>query len=211
VTQAPGGLHGVCHAAADDGEGTASDVAIVLARAAGARRLLRIGEPLVKDADAVRLTTGRQARNDTTLAVLALAGQSGLPDAELFEAVYGFAFVPARHDGVLGVLLHRVRQRLADGGVVEREGGHVRLHISAPLVVVDPRCTRTVDDRVLHIVAESGRADARTAARRLGLPLRTVQGALAQLVNEGVCRRERSGRHIEYVVEDTTFMEPTRA
>ena len=41
------------------------------------------------------------------------------------------------------------------------------------------------------------------------MPLRTVQATLRQLANEGVCRVERSGRNVEYVVEDTTFREPT--
>jgi hypothetical protein len=41
------------------------------------------------------------------------------------------------------------------------------------------------------------------------MPLRTVQSLLRELVDQGACTSERSARSVKYVVEDTTFKEPT--
>jgi len=60
-------------------------------------------------------------------------------------------------------------------------------------------------DRLVRSLAEQGAPSAADAARVLGLPLRTVQSALAELVAEGICRVERQGRNVSYRVEDTTF------
>jgi len=91
-----------------------------------------------------------------------------------------------------------------------REDGRVALTPRVPLVVADPRCSRPLDERVLALLASNDGLSAKDAARELGLPLRTIQAALEELVSEGVCRSQRSGRSIEYRVDDTTFEVPTR-
>jgi hypothetical protein len=57
---------------------------------------------------------------------------------------------------------------------------------------------------------KGGAMSAEHAAQRLGVPLRTVQALLAQLVEEGECHADKNGRRVQYRVEDTTFSEPTQ-
>jgi DNA-binding transcriptional regulator PaaX len=49
------------------------------------------------------------------------------------------------------------------------------------------------------------------ASQRLGYSRRAIQGALRQLVDEGLCRSSRDGRHVEYALEDSTFSGLTRS
>ncbi|MEM9192403.1 MAG: helix-turn-helix domain-containing protein [Myxococcota bacterium] len=74
----------------------------------------------------------------------------------------------------------------------------------------DPRCAKSIDDRILRTLAESGMSNARATAEKLGAPLRSVQHALKRLVDEGACFVEKQGRAVHYRIEDTTFFEPTR-
>ncbi|MDQ3035723.1 MAG: hypothetical protein M3Y87_25175, partial [Myxococcota bacterium] len=151
-----------------------------------------------------------RGRSETALAALALAGGT-MRDTSLFSTVYGFEYEPALHATVFGVLLHRIRERLGEVGTLVRENEHVVLRASEPMTIADPRCTRLTDDSVLHVFARQGALSARDAAQQLALPLRTVQAVLQQLADEGAVRAVRQGRNIAYVVEDTTFSEPTRA
>jgi len=181
-----------------------------------ARRLLAPGFGLLERSvarAAVRL--GGRSRKDArvlvALAVLALRGEAGLADEELFQSVYGFRYVPLKHEGVFRVLLHRARALLAEAGEIRRHDGGIVLVPHRPLLLPDPRCAQALDDRVLQVLARtaSGRATAQDAAHALGLSVRAVQAVLARLVSEGLCAAERAGRSVSYRVEDTTFQEPT--
>jgi DNA-binding transcriptional ArsR family regulator len=84
------------------------------------------------------------------------------------------------------------------------------LRLAAPIAIPDPTTATDLRELVLRFLAENGgRASARDVAEALGVPLRTVQDALGQLVGDESCRRERSGRTHEYALEDTTFFAPT--
>lgn len=190
------------------GEDVGAIACIVTAPDRLPRRVLRFGTAMVRGAFALEPTPRRGSRVDTMLAVLALASE-GIELATLFRRVWGFKFVASLHDEVLEVTLHRARQRLGDAARVDRQQGLVRLSPNRPLIVPDPRCSPDVDERVLQYVAQRGRASARDAARALGLSLRAVQSALKELVEGGLCDRQRDGRAIVYGVEDTTFREPT--
>ena len=205
--EVPRGLLGLT-TSADPGDAAV----LVLARpGAPAARLLGPGAPLVEAAGAARLPQmqRRQGRTDTALAVLALAGEQGLADDQLFRAAYGFAFSHNVHGGVLDVLLHRARAHLGAAGEITRGRGVLALSVQRPLLLVDPRCAPLDDDRVLQLVARCGRMSAKDTSQQLGLPLRSAQAALEALVATGACTRERNGRAIEYRVDDTTFQEPT--
>jgi hypothetical protein len=154
----------------------------------------------------------KQHRREAALAVLALAGPEGMDKEALFRAVWGFAFVPHLHQGVLDVLLHRARSALGDAAELVRREGRVVMEVRAPIAIVDPRAERPLDDRVLSLVSARGHAArARELAGDLDVPLRTIQAALQRLVDEGECLRDGEGQRVEYRVEDTTFREPTRA
>lgn len=175
---------------------------------AGARRMLAAG---AQDDAHFFAEQAPHPRTETALAVLAQAGDAGLPRAALFEAVYGFAFDEVLHQGNFDVLLHRARAWLGERGSIERSAeGVLRLHPSAAFVVPDPRCERSLDDRLLQLLAEHGSVGAREAAAQLAVPLRTVQTLLKQLVEDGACETQREGRRVLYAVEDTTFREPTK-
>jgi hypothetical protein len=148
---------------------------------------------------------GAGARAATAIAVLALAGPSGIDREQFFMSVYGFRFSADRHRGVLEVLIHRMRTRLGGFAEVSRDEGRLALVVASAFFAPDPRCVLPLPDRLVRSLAELGTPSAADAARVLGLPLRTVQAALAELVAEGICRVERQGRNVSYRVEDTTF------
>jgi DNA-binding transcriptional ArsR family regulator len=148
-------------------------------------------------------------RSDALLAELALGGD-WLRDEDLFAAVWGFAFVYELHFNTFNLAVHRARERLGTNGSIERDAGSSRLVVQAPLLVPDPRCRLPIDHELLELLAREP-ISARSAAEALGIPLRTVQAALRELVDAGVCARRKDGRDIVYRVEDTTFCEPTHA
>lgn len=175
---------------------------------AGAR-LLDVGLPLAGVADRLPHTPGPRNRPDSLLAALGLVGPAGASDARLFEAVYGFSFVRATHQGVLDVLVHRTRARLAELGRIERIHDGYALLARRPFFVHDARSGPRDDDRVLRLVAARGTLTAREASGVLGVSLRKAQQTLDSLAGSGACQQIRAGRHFEYRVEDTTFQEPT--
>ncbi len=203
---APRGLAGVC--------GTDEPGAWVLApRARPARRVLSPGLGLARvlvdgaDADAA---DGRQLRTESTIAVLALAGRDGMDEGDLFRRLYGFEYEASRHQAVRGVLYNRVRKRLGDCAELVRDGGTVSLACREDLLAPDPRCTPPAELRILHVLAERRRAAPKDVAVALGIPLRTAQDALRRLMEDGALRSERAARGLQYILEDTTFSEPTR-
>ena len=181
-------------------------VYVALAPNTSARRLLALGAKM----RGTIVATKRPGRLVTAIAVLGLAGPGGLDIETFFESVYGFKFVPSLHRGALDMLLHRVRELVGDLGEIRRDEDRLLLQPSAPMVVPDPRVAETLDDRLLSVLAHRGGASAREVAKALGVPLRTAHLALKTLVEDGSCEPHKDGRRIRYIVEDTTFQEPTR-
>jgi DNA-binding transcriptional ArsR family regulator len=209
VDEPPLGLVGVA-----GGRDEEAPVAWVLSRPGVApRRLLAPGDGLARAAGPVRTlqeSEGRQLRTDSAIAVLALAGPDGIDEGSLFRRLYGFEYEPVRHQSVRAVLYGRVRKRLGDAAELERQEGRLRLVHEEALLVPDPRCSPPPETRILRVLAERREAPAREVAERLGIPLRTVQEALRRLADDGALRAERRAHGLHYVLEDTTFSEPTR-
>ena len=129
---------------------------------------------------------------------------------ECFEQAYEIPYEAEVHRGVFEVLLHRVRAYLEGAAELVRGDGRIALRLLRPVLVPDPRCAPPVYDRLLRILAREGRATASDAAKQIGLSVRAVQEALKSLAADGVCVGEKDGRQILYIVEDTTFSEPTQ-
>ena len=62
---------------------------------------------------------------------------------------------------------------------------------------------------MLRHLARGASASAKELAQRLGIPLRTVQLALQEMTEDGICSMSKDGRKVAYVIEDTTFCEVT--
>jgi hypothetical protein len=148
-------------------------------------------------------------RTDAGLAMLVLAGPEPTPEAEFFRRVYGFAYSPRTHRGVLDVLLHRMRKRIEPSGTIARTEGHLALSLRVAVAVADPRCAPPAAARILSALARQPLATADGVAARLGITLRAAQLALQQLVHDGACIARRTGRHLEFQLCDSTFREPT--
>ncbi len=207
----PAGLHGIV--GNPDGPADSTIACVVCRPDRKPRRILRIAVPLIEtETEIIRLqrTRLRRGRVDTAVAALALAGPEGLPDPELFERAYEFEFVPALHAGILDVLVHRMRARLDTAATVHRKSGRLRLEPHGTLVLPDPRCVEHVEDRLLRVIARHGGVTTRQAAQELDVSVRTAQLALRRLLASGDCVLNRDGRRVQYIVEDTTFTEPTR-
>ncbi len=189
--------------------GADEEAAWVLADSQGARRVLQPGRNLHGDRHRLSATKQRQARTETAIASLLLAGPTGSKEEVFFERIYGFAF-EERHRNVRDVLYHRVRDRIGDLATLERIDGMVRLVATQPIAVPDPRCSPPAEHSLLLVLASRGFASPRQAADALGIPMRTVQDALKRLAADGACRPVKKGRKLEYHLEDTTFLEPTR-
>jgi len=175
-------------------------------------RFLSAGISLLGGGDRVaRLPPSRRqhGRVETLLAILALAGPAGLDEPTCFSRAYGFNYVPGLHRGVFDVLVHRGRGAVDGLATLAREPGRLVLTATRPLLLFDPRASRSTTDRVLRLLAEQGRASAKEAATRLGLSLRAAQGALSELAGNHACVVERDGRSVTYAVEDSVFSEPT--
>ncbi len=188
-------------------------VALVVSESGGAYRLLDRAAPFLVARGAAMVGIGGegQLRALSALAAVALAGGDGLPEAQLFRRIYGFDFDPSLHRGAFNTVLHRARAVLGGAGALRREGGRVRLSHQGVLLIPDPRCSLGTRDRLLRLLATTPHLGARRISDRLGLPLRSVQAMLRELVDEGVCVSMRKGRAVVYVVQDTTFHEPTQA
>jgi hypothetical protein len=206
----PLGLHGVAAADVDGGE---HSVAIVVGlRGDLPRRVLAPGLPLFDGSDELWVAprTTRPGRVETGVAVLALSAELALPEVDFFQSVYGFRFAPGAHQGPLKVLVHRMRELLSAAATLERRDGVLWLEPKRPFAVWDTRCSFSLNDRILKHLGALGRRTAQQLSDELGLPLRTAQLALRELVEDGACLAHRAGRTVEYIVEDTTFSEPTR-
>ncbi len=211
-SEIPLGLHGLV---LDPGSSSAAPVAFAAwFPERSPRRVLGIAAGVVSRATGARvleLSRLHSGRADVALATLALAGPTGVTEAELFRACYGFRYAPNVHEAALGMLIHRARARLPDQASVRREQGRVSLVGSRPLLAPDPRCAEHVEGRLLRLVAREGWVTTRSAARSLGVSLRTVQAAMSSLVDRGECMLDRSGRRIQYRIDDTSYAIPPAA
>ena len=209
--ETPSGLHGIV--GPPDGPADSTVASVVVSPGMPPRRVLRVATPLLAErGEIIRLerTRLRRGRVDTACAALALAGEDGLIDSDLFEKAYEFEFVPSLHAGILDVLVHRMRARLEGAATVHRKDGRLRLEPHGNLVLPDPRCVEHVEERLLRVIARHGGVTTRQAADELDVSVRTAQLALRRLLASGDCVLNRDGRRVQYLVEDTTFSEPTR-
>jgi DNA-binding transcriptional ArsR family regulator len=154
--------------------------------------------------------SSRPGRTETAVSVVALAGRAGLDKADFFQRVYGFPYRKELHQGPLEVLVHRVRKTVGDSLELERGEDRIAVAVRAPLSVPDPRCIKPLDERLLRALAEHGGGSAKDVAKALGVSIRTVQGVIKHLTEDGSCIADRQGRNVIYRIEDTTFSEPTR-
>lgn len=147
----------------------------------------------------------------TLVSALCLAGTDGLSRGALFEQIYGFAFRPDTHEGAFRVLRHHASSHLRPFAATESDGERHRILPHKSFAILDPRTVRPMKDVMLRYLARAGGSGARDVAKQMGVPLRTVQTALKELVGDGACASERVGRNVVYEVEDTTFMPLTMA
>jgi hypothetical protein len=181
-------------------------VAYVVGRPKGSRRIFGSGVGF-----APSLThSSRPGRTETAICVLALGAGRELDKHAFFREVYGFEFRRELHQGPFEVLVHRLRKAMGDSLEVGRGEEKLVARVNAPFSVPDPRCAKPLDDRLLKTIAERNGGSARDIAKALGIPLRTIQGVIKQLAEDGACVAEKQGRRVVYRVEDTTFSEPTR-
>lgn len=178
------------------------------------RRIAGLGESVVQTDARIERVRGKAERGPMTLAATALAGKAGVAREDLFRAVYGFEYDPDVNRGLINVLVHRVR-KLTDGlGKFELVNGHrYVLTLTKSVVIPDPRCEHGLEDVMLRALARLGAQTAQSAAAGVGVPLRTAQRALARLVENGALVTDQDpndARLLRYLVEDTTFSEPTK-
>ncbi len=219
-------LHGIGISEASRDESDAAAVFVTATPGSSGRRFLRPGLAFTSPEHLLTRDSTKSGaggvRTETAVAALALSGDAGVAREVFFQSVYGFPFVAHRHQAVLDVLCYRMRALLGDAGVIDRDlgtpeaspstnpaGPSLGLTLTRPIIVADMRCALPVADRVLRALAKLGTSSASSAADSLRMPLRTVQAILQQLVAEGACSTERTGRHIAYRIEDTTFTEVT--
>ncbi len=62
---------------------------------------------------------------------------------------------------------------------------------------------------MIGYLAFTGAVSTDDAALRLDLPVRTARSMLGRLVEAGICRAVRDGRHVTYAVDDTIFTQLT--
>ncbi|MEM9069223.1 MAG: hypothetical protein AAGE52_11985 [Myxococcota bacterium] len=196
VAQTPFGLSGL--AAVPPKE----PVAWVVSDAAGSRRRLRRGSP------PNALVVANAPRVDAAISELLLRAGEPVPVPAFFATLYGFEFVPSRHRATFDVLIHRVRECLPSTARLDRSESVV-LQLDAPLASIDPRTVRNAEDLLLAAIAQRDAATARELADAMGLPLRSVQRSLRELAQAGQCLVQGRGASTRYVVEDTTFTNPT--
>ena len=149
-----------------------------------------------------------KTRLETGLATLAFAAE-GLDTNSYFERVYGYPFEREVHWSVLNTHIHRLRSYVGDHAAIIRDDDRLRLDVTGPIIIRDPRSRELIGQRALRVLASLGRASAKELAVALGVPLRTVQRVVADLVEDDTVSHEKVGRVVVYAVEDTTFSEAT--
>ncbi|MEM9195522.1 MAG: helix-turn-helix transcriptional regulator [Myxococcota bacterium] len=151
----------------------------------------------------------RPARPEAIASALTLAGPEGIVRSELFERSYGFKFRKSVHEPSFKVARHEAKRLLEGYAELHAEGERVALRPLRPYAVPDPRCQKPLQEVMLRWLAVPGGATAKELAQRLKVSLRTVQMALREMTDDGVCHSVREGRRTAYRIEDTTFCEIT--
>lgn len=160
--------------------------------------------------DRIALGSDAQGAVGSGVAMVALAGEAGVPAVQVFEEIEARGGSSDRSQGAARILLHRMRKALNDAGTIERRGDTLYLVPNAAFAVQDPRCAASLTDRVLfEVVRQGGAMSSKKLSERMTLSVRTVQNALKTLVDEGLCDIQRVGREVYYRVEDTVFSEPS--
>lgn len=172
-------------------------------------QLRRVPASWVRVHSVSSLPSPSQARVDGLLCAIAEAGGAPIDEDLVFERAYGFANPDGRYDGTLNVAVHRARDRLGAHGVLERAEG--RLALKTDVAIPDPRTRLPPDAALLKQLATAGASSARELATELDVPLRSVQRMLKSMAQAGACRSRGRGKATSYVMEDTTFSEPTEA
>jgi len=145
-------------------------------------------------------------RTDSAIAVLALAGEKGVAYIDFVRTIYGIVYVPKRHQGMLDVLVHRMRVRLSDRAEIRRsEGSHLVLSVREPFVIPDGRTSIEMPDRLLRVLGTFGGASAQQASLALGIPRRTAHRLLQQLAAEHSCSALRKGGRVLYRISDAAL------
>lgn len=207
VAQPPRGLIGL---AGDPGPSGRAVAFVWAPGSTPARRVLSPGHRLLGAERALAPEeAGPQLRTDSAVAALLLVGPGGVGEEALFRRLYGFDYEPVRHQSVRDVLYQRVKKRIAPARL-EREANQVRLIHEGPWIVPDPRSSPPAELRILRLLGARKVAAAREVAGELGIPLRTAQDALARLAEDGAVKKEKARAGLHYILEDTTFSEPTR-
>lgn len=163
----------------------------------------RVNTPQRKDARVMRgaAALGLASRGSTG---------DGVDEATWFARVYGFEY-EAKHESLARVLLHRVRALLGDLASVERVERTLCFRATHPLLIADPWCSRTLEQRVMMLLGTcAGELTAPELATALGVSTRQAQRALKSLNEAGVCSPPAK-RGAGYRIDDTTFSEPTRS
>lgn len=182
----------------------------VLASPGGSRRVLHPGIGLAQRIPVLDETARKHGRTELAAAVLALASE-GLSIQRFVREVYGFSYAKEAHDGMLRVLLHRMRAHLREVATVLVEDERITLRVLSPFWVPDPRTAPSSAEPVLRMIAVRPGASAKEIAAALAIPLRTVQAVLNQLIADGSCLADREAGGVAYRIEDTTFSDPTEA
>lgn len=145
-------------------------------------------------------------RTESAIAVLALAGEKGVAYTDFVRTIYGVAFVPKRHQGMLDVLVHRMRVRLSGRAEIRRsDGSHLVLTAKEPLVIPDGRTSIEMPDRLLRVLGTFGGASAQQASLALGIPRRTAHRLLQQLAAAHSCNALRKGGRVLYRISDAAL------
>ena len=178
-----------------------------------ARRVLAFGASMAATGGSVLLDrlARPQERTDTAAAFLLMSHHSKLRDRDFFREIYGFEYDATLHKQVLDSLVHRLRERLREVATITRADNMIALDLRGPVVMWDPRCQRSLADTVLDTLARTGPMTARDTAATVGISIRKVQVILSEMMENESCVPRRSGRTVEYEVEDTVFSELTRS
>ena len=168
----------------------------------------RVPAAAVGAAGVPRLPAPVQSRSDQLLCLVAEA-EGWASESAVFADAYGFDNRDGRYDSTFTVAIHRARQRLGDHGKLERTEHGLRL--VGKVAIPDPRTQVAGSALLLRSLAARGDASARELAERVDVPLRSVQRMLRDLAESGACEARGRGRATRYVLEDTTFSEPTEA
>lgn len=206
----PHGLDAAARAVPSPHAELAGNAWVLVDPSRAARRVLHPALGLLPHLPRRERTTRLHGRTELAASVLALAGPNGMPLETFVRKVYGFAYVKQSHDGMLRVLLHRMRASLDEAAAITIDDDVITLRATRPFLVPDPRVETPNEDRVLRMLVAQRGATAKELAAALDMPLRTVQAVLGQLVSEGACLQQREGAGVEYAIEDTTFSDPTR-